>query len=62
MDATMTLKALALRRDQGTVKLAIIPLCILSSWEMIADERRMKLFLVFYLILEVLLIGVFTCC
>ena len=42
--------------------LAIIPLCILSSWEMIADERRMKLFLVFYLILEVLLIGVFTCC
>lgn len=45
--------------------LAIIPLCILSScwtYETIADETRMKFFLIFYLVLEALIIAVFTCC
>jgi len=41
--------------------LAIIPVCILASWETVA-ESRLKLFISCYLVLESVIIAVFTCC
>ena len=41
--------------------LAIIPVCILASWETVA-ANQLKLFLSCYLVLESVIIAVFTCC